>query len=122
MEINIEERVSNARALHRSGYNCAQAVVLAYADVLPIDAKSAAMVAAGFGRGVAGLREVCGCVSGMAMVAGLVERSAEVKALAELFREENGDINCGRLLQSGKRPCNDLVACAARLLGKALCQ
>ena len=112
----MENRSEKARVLHKSGCNCCQAVVLAYADKLPIDAASASNMAAPFGRGLSGLREVCGCVSGMAMVAGLCGKASSVKMMAEKFREENGDINCGRLLQSGKRPCNDLVACATKIL------
>ena len=66
-----EERMDRARGLHRAGCNCCQAVVMAWADRLPIDEKAAMDVAAPFGRGLAGTREVCGCVSGMAMVCGV---------------------------------------------------
>lgn len=116
----MEDRSEKARQLHRSGCNCCQAVVLAYADKLSIDAESAKNVAAPFGRGLSGLREVCGCVSGMAIVAGLCGKSASVNGLAERFRQENGDVNCGRLLQVGKRPCNEMVAMAAKLLGDVI--
>lgn len=73
-------------------------------------------VAAPFGRGLAGTREVCGCVSGMAMVCGLTGRTADVRTLIERFREAEGDIVCGRLLQMGKRPCNEMVGDAAGML------
>ena len=63
-----EERSEKARALHKQGCNCCQSVVMAYADRLPIDEQQAMDVAAPFGRGISGCREVCGCVSGMAMV------------------------------------------------------
>lgn len=120
--IDIESHVARARELHKQGYNCCQSVVLAYKDLLPIDEENLQNLAAPFGRGLSGLREVCGCVSGMAMVCGLTGNSDAVKELAGRFRDENGDINCGRLLQMGasRRPCNDLIACAARLLGEYL--
>ncbi len=108
--------MEKARSLHKQGCNCCQAVVMAYADKLPIEAKDAMNVAAPFGRGLAGTREVCGCVSGMAMVCGLTGHTADVRPLIEKFREDNGDIVCGRLLQMGKRPCNEMVAYAAGLL------
>ena len=108
--------MEKARGLHKQGCNCCQAVVMAYADRLPIEAKDAMNVAAPFGRGLAGTREVCGCVSGMAMVCGLAGHTADVRPLIERFREDNGDIVCGRLLQMGKRPCNEMVAYAAGLL------
>jgi len=118
----IELRVAKARQLHADGCNCCQSVVLAFADLLPVDEPTAAKMAAPFGRGISGLRETCGCVTGMAMVCGLMEQSMIVKGLGNRFREENGDLNCMRLLQLQGRDhsCNDLVACAARLLGETL--
>ena len=119
-EIDISQRVERARALHHSGCNCAQAVVMAYQDLIDLDSDKAMAMAAPFGRGLSGLREVCGCVSGMAMVGGLTGNAPQVRAMAQQFQAENGDLNCGRLLQQGKRPCNELVACAARILGETL--
>ena len=115
-----EERMEKARGLHKQGCNCCQAVVMAYADKLPIGQGDAMNVAAPFGRGLAGTREVCGCVSGMAMVCGLTGHTADVRPLIEKFREDNGDIVCGRLLQMGKKPCNEMVAYAAGLLAEVL--
>ena len=111
-----EERTAQARQLHRAGCNCCQSVVMAYADVLPIDSKAASDMAAPFGRGLAGCREVCGCVSGMAMVCGLTGHNADTRQLIEQFRAEEGDIVCARLLAQGKKPCLDLVADAAAML------
>ena len=111
-----EERIEKARALHKQGCNCCQAVVMAWADKLPIRAEDAMNVAAPFGRGLAGTREVCGCVSGMAMVCGLTGHTADTRTLIEKFRESNGDIVCGRLLAAGKNPCGEMVAEAAGLL------
>ena len=115
-----EERQDNARALHKQGCNCCQAVVMAYADKPPIEAKDAMNVAAPFGRGIAGTREVCGCVSGMAMVCGLTGHTADVRPLIEKFREEHGDIVCGHLLAMGKKPCPEMVAYAAGLLSEVM--
>ena len=112
--------MEKARCLHRQGCNCCQSVVMAYADSLPIEGEAAMNVSAPFGRGLSGCREVCGCVSGMAMVCGLTGRAADTRTLIERFRDENGDIVCSRLLAQGKRPCNDLVACAAGLLSERL--
>lgn len=115
-----EERMDKARQLHRSGCNCCQSVVLAFADKLPIDRENAANLAAPFGRGLAGTREVCGCVSGMAMVCGLTGHTADVRTLIEKFRAEERDIVCARLLAAGKKPCPDLVADAAGLLADVI--
>ena len=113
-----EERMDKARALHKQGCNCCQSVVMAYADKLPIKPEDAMNVAAPFGRGLAGTREVCGCVSGMAMVCGLTGHNADVRPLIEKFRAEEGDIVCGRLLAAGKKPCGEMVADAAGLLAE----
>ncbi len=115
-----EERSEKARALHKQGCNCCQSVVMAYADRLPIDEQQAMDVAAPFGRGISGCREVCGCVSGMAMVCGLTGHTADVRPLIEKFRAEEGDIVCGRLLQMGKKPCPEMVADAAGMLAEIL--
>ena len=111
-----EERIERARVLHKQGCNCCQSVVMAWADRLPINAEDAMNAAAPFGRGLAGTREVCGCVSGMAMVCGLTGHSADARGLIEKFREGNGDIVCGRLLAAGKKPCGEMVAEAAGLI------
>ena len=111
-----EERTERAKALHRQGCNCCQSVVMAYADRLPIDTEAAMNVSAPFGRGLAGTREVCGCVSGMAMVCGLTGHAGDARQLIEKFREEEGDIVCGRLLAQGKKPCNQMVGDAAGMI------
>ena len=115
-----EERIDKARALHKQGCNCCQSVVMAYADKLPIKPEDAMNVAAPFGRGLSGTREVCGCVSGMAMVCGLTGHNADVRPLIEKFRTEEGDIVCGRLLAAGKKPCGEMVADAAGILSDIL--
>lgn len=110
--IDIEERVSKARRLFREeGYNCCQAVVLAYNDVFGIDDDTAAALSSGFGGGMGRMREVCGSVSGMVMLAGLITPATDpsikvdrtrnyalVQEMAEDFRKLNGSIVCKELL------------------------
>lgn len=123
MEQNeVEMRVARARELHEKGCNCCQAVVLAFADKLPVDEAAASKMAAPFGRGLSGMRETCGCVSGMAMVCGLTDNAMMVKGLASQFKAEQDSLNCAQLLQNqgSGHSCNDLVACASRLLAEML--
>ena len=61
-----------AAAYFTAGYNCAQAVVLAFGDVTGWDEKSAAALSSAFGGGMGRMREVCGAVSGMLLVLGTV--------------------------------------------------
>ena len=61
-----------AEQLFMEGYNCSQAVLLSYSDITGLDDKTAAMLASGFGGGMGRMREVCGAVSGMFIVLGIV--------------------------------------------------
>ena len=112
MKINIEERVEKAKRLFKEGgFNCCQAVVLAYNDVFGISDDMAAALSSGFGGGMGRMREVCGSVSGMVMLAGLLTPAADpsikvdrtrnyalVQELAEEFNALNGSIVCKELL------------------------
>ncbi len=55
-----------------SGYNCTQAVALAFSDLLDIDQSMLLRMSSSFGGGMGRLREVCGTVSGMFLVAGIL--------------------------------------------------
>ena len=112
MKIDIEERVEKARRLFKEeGYNCCQAVVLAYNDIFGIDDNAAAAMSSGFGGGMGRMREVCGSVSGMVMLAGLIAPAVDpsikvdrtrnyalVQEMAGRFKEMNGSIVCKELL------------------------
>lgn len=69
-EFDIEERVRLAVQNFESGYNCAQSVFLAYSDVFELNLDMAKKMSVSFGGGVGRMREVCGTVSAMAMLAG----------------------------------------------------
>ena len=115
--IDIEERVAKARRLFKEeGYNCCQAVVLAYCDVFGLDEKTAASVTSGFGGGMGRMREVCGTVSGMTFLSGLINPAddpsvktartanyALVQELAQKFIERNGSLKCADLLGLSKK-------------------
>ena len=82
----LKSRGDLARELFKEGYNCSQAVTLAFADELEargISREMAAGLASSFGGGLGRLREVCGCVSGMALVCGALEGYTDPKAAAE---------------------------------------
>lgn len=111
LDINVDERVERAQAYFKAGYNCAQAVVMAFDDVMQMLPDELARLAAPFGGGMGRMREVCGTVSGMTFLAGAIKPStnpsnleerkenyALVQLFADKFREENGDIVCRRLL------------------------
>ena len=134
-------------SLFKEGYNCSQAVLLAFAEELKLDPSTALKLAAPFGGGMGRLREVCGAFSGLLMVAGLKYAPADskdpkakashyalVQELAEQFKKSNGSIICRELLGVGgaqdptpqprtqqyyqKRPCAEMVGSAAEILEK----
>ena len=93
------------------GYNCAQAVMMAYSDLTGIDEKTSAKISSSMGGGLARLREVCGAVSGMALAAGAIygyddtddaqakkEHYNFVSSMCFKFKEEMGSYICKELL------------------------
>jgi len=109
---SVEERSERAMSLFHKGYNCAQAVVMAFDDIAGLDQKTIAAMATGFGGGFGRMREVCGTVSGMTMMAGILspandednlhnqkgQNYALVQEFAAEFKEMNGSIVCRELL------------------------
>lgn len=110
------EREQKARELFREGYNCCQAVVLAFADILEQNSLATrqilSTIGSGFGGGMARMREVCGSFSGAVVMAGFISPATDitdracrarnyalVQEMASKFREENGgSIVCRDLL------------------------
>ena len=93
------DHVTLAGDLFLEGYNCAQAVAVAFCDVTGLDKNQTAKMVSGFGGGMGRLREVCGAVSGMFFVLGTLygyensdadskkkELYKQVQQLAEKFR------------------------------------
>ena len=135
-----------AMDLFKEGYNCSQAVFLAFEDKLHIDRNVALKLSSSLGGGMGRLREVCGAVSGMFLVAGVLygyddpkdydkktEHYARIQQLAKEFEALNGSIICRELLGLGKekegpapdrrtdeyykkRPCAELVGMAAAIM------
>ena len=66
-----EERISRATELFKSGYNCSQSVVAAFADMYGFTEEQALRMAAAFGGGSGRMRETCGAACGMFLLAGL---------------------------------------------------
>ena len=134
----------------REGYNCAQSVLLAFADKVGLKDEEALRLASSFGGGMGRLREVCGAVSAMFMIAGFLKGYTEpnndiVKAnhykliqdLATEFKSKHGTIICRELLGLDgtefspipsartdeyykERPCEEFIKCAAEIVEEDL--
>ncbi len=140
-KIDCTQRAAQAKAIFESGYNCAQAVAMAYADVMGCEKDMVATIATSFGGGFARQREICGAVSGMGMVSSFVIPSIDPKdkqskmanyafvgGAVDKFREANGSIVCRELLgltpspnvNTKKRSCAEMVEMAARIIGEEI--
>ncbi|MBQ8227404.1 MAG: C_GCAxxG_C_C family protein [Clostridia bacterium] len=107
----MSERVKKAESLFTEGYNCSQAVFAAYADLFGIDEKTALKLSAGLGGGCGRQRELCGAVSGAAMIIGLKFGATDaddaegkqlcyekVREFTDEFKKTNHSIVCRELL------------------------
>lgn len=143
-------RVEKAVATFEEGYTCAQSVFVTYADLFGMDRETALKLASPMGGGIGRMREVCGAVSAMALLAGLKEGNTDpaneegkekiyllTRQMAEKFKNRHDTIICRELLglegmeESAKpsertrsyyaeRPCTGLVATAARIVEEML--
>ena len=139
-----------AAELFLKGYNCAQSVAVAFCDVTGLDVDFTARMASSFGGGMGRMREVCGAVSGMLMVAGLLygydtpgddvskkKHYTLVQTLSGRFREEIGSIVCREILKNPPsdpnptprtaefykvRPCARMVSLAAKILDEYIAE
>ncbi len=104
-------RADRAEENFLKGYNCCQAVFLAFADKYGIDEETALRLSCSFGGGMSRIRTVCGAVSGMALVCGMetgntdctdqkakTDNYARMRGLAGEFEKQNGSIICRELL------------------------
>ena len=80
-----------ARECFLNGANCAQAVLCAFAEECQLDETSAMRLASGFGGGMGRMREVCGAVSGMILVANILRGNTDPKdkAAKDKIRVDN---------------------------------
>ncbi len=107
----MSNRGQKAYDYFMEGYNCCQAVVLAYSDLTGLNEETASLIASGFGGGIGRTRSVCGTVSGMVMVANMLRGYSDpkdsagkketyqmIQHLLNKFKEQNGSIICAELL------------------------
>ena len=142
----FEERIEKAVENFKSGFNCSQSVVLAFADMYGFTEEQAAS----FGGGIGRMRQTCGAACGMFLLAGLETGATDpkdregkganyalVQELADEFRKRNGSTICAELLglkkpegvstpeerteqYYAKRPCARMVEEAARIWAEYL--
>lgn len=105
-----------AKGYFLQGYNCAQAVAMAYDDIIGIDKDTIAKLVSGYGGGMGRMREVCGAVSGAVFVISNVHGYSDasdkeakmalytiIQQFGEKFKDANGSIICRELLELNKK-------------------
>lgn len=121
-------RCKQACTYHEQGYNCAQAVISAFADLTGLTEEQSMAVSGGFGGGVGGCREeLCGAVSGGVMVLSLLHPHLDgakqsskqrlyqiAKEFRRRFQEIFGQTRCAALLQASPE-ANEMTPAAAEL-------
>lgn len=142
----MSEKEKRARELFRSGYNCAQSVFCTFCDETGMKFDDALKLSSSFGGGMGRLREVCGAVSAMFMIAGILygytsPNNDEIKGqhytliqeLAEKFKQKYDTIICRELLGLEEkqdspipskrtqeyyenRPCENFIGFAAQII------
>ncbi len=115
---------------HKKGYNCAQAVACAFCDITGVDEDVLFKMAEAFGGGMGGTKGVCGAVSAMVMIAGLLNskgidslpetnKMTSYKKAGEMirkFEEMNSTILCSRLKFEGLRSCDGCIIDAVKII------
>ena len=128
-KMNMEERAAQAAAWKAAGqYNCAQAVMKAFEDKIPVDADTLMKLGAGYAAGMGCMESTCGALIGAVMVAGIVTDGKGTprisKELLQSFQEKCGATLCKDLkgMETGAPlcPCPECVRNAVLALGEVL--
>ncbi len=129
----MESRISDCAALHDKGYNCAQAVACAYADLVGADKQTMFAATEALGLGMGGMEGTCGALSGACVVCGLAKSGADLenpttkgatykvsRELVSRFAELSGATRCRDLkgIDTGTVLCScpQCIENAARIL------
>lgn len=129
----MESRISDCAALHNMGYNCAQAVACAYADLVGVDKQVLFAATEGLGLGMGGMEGTCGALSGACVICGLAKSGADLerpttkkdtykvsREIVARFSEASGATRCRDLKGVGTGEvlcsCPKCIENAARIL------
>ncbi len=139
----MKDRVIKGVNCFRKGYNCCQAVLVAFEDLVSLPEEILLNIGSALGGGFARTRNLCGAVNAMGIVYGLVKKVdkkqsyAEMKPIIENFTSIYKSINCGEILKGvpvtdgvvpeertekyyAVRPCEKIVEDAIKIVLKYL--
>ncbi|MFO7830160.1 MAG: C-GCAxxG-C-C family protein [Bacteroidales bacterium] len=107
-------RVEKALEFYSKGYNCAQSVIVSFADILNLKDETALRLAAGFGGGMGRMQQTCGAITGAFMVIGYLKGNYQqngeseesrsitnqlIQDFSTKFVQKHGSINCKALIE-----------------------
>lgn len=124
--------VETAMQLHHQGYNCAQAVLCAFADEIGADREMLFRVGEGLGLGMGCMEGTCGALNGACILAGLTKSTVDMdrasskgatyqftREMVNRFRDKAGATTCadlkGRDTGVVLMPCPNCVKTACEL-------
>ena len=132
----MSKYLEKAFELHNKGYNCAQAVLCAFADKTGIDEVTLYKISEGLGAGMGNRKKTCGALTGAVALCGLVSSSGGVdnstksgtyKTTAKIVDEFEND--CGAFICSEIKgsdtgtptaSCDDCIKAAVEAAEKIL--
>lgn len=128
------DRVKKAVENHQKGYNCAQAVLCAFSDVTDFTEDELFRLSEAFGGGMGGTQGVCGAVSAMVFIAGIlkshgIDKLPETNKLESYglggefikkFEEMNGTILCSKLKGENMRSCDGCIEDAVKIVSEII--
>ena len=117
------QKSDQASGMKRSGMNCCQAVLCAFAEELNTDPAALKALGAGFGAGMGTAGATCGALCGAQMVCGMLGKPASRQIYRE-FEQKCGATVCGDLKGAGTGKmlcsCDDCVRNAAEIAEKVV--
>jgi C_GCAxxG_C_C family probable redox protein len=107
------DRKQKAKELFLRGYSCSQAVAGAFHDLTGLTQEQLLKASVAFGGGFLQSGNLCGALSGAAIILGLTRGEYDIdgkkrfanefKPLSEEFERQNGSINCCMLLENKEK-------------------
>ena len=105
------KRSEKALEYYSNGFNCAQSVIVSFADILDLDEETVIRMASGFGGGMGRMQQTCGAVTGAFMVIGYLrgrykdgdEQANEninklIQEFSNKFAQKHESVNCKALI------------------------
>jgi len=131
----METKKELAIRTFRSGMNCAQSVITAFAPSMDADTTTLLRVSSGFGAGMGRLQKTCGAITGAFMVIGLAhtrnagdqqyakEKNVElIRSFNQAFMEKHRNTDCSELLKCDLNTGEGQEFFSEQRLGENVCE